>query len=493
MRVGIAGILHESNSFLTTPTTLADFRDVRLHRGREIIGAMAGGNHEISGNLEGLAEAGIEAVPLLYAWATPLGPVTAEALGQLLDMLWAEMDRAGKLDGLLLSPHGAAVAENEPDMDGYWLSLVRQRVGKNTPIINTIDPHANLTQRMIDACDATIAYRSNPHLDQKDRGLEAARLMARTLRGEVRPVQAAAFPPVAINIERQHTPSAPCKPMYDLADAILKRPGVLSDSIVLGFPYSDVIEMGSSFIVVTDNDRSLAQRYANELGDYLVQHRAEFKGRFVTIEEALDDALAGPGPVALFDMGDNVGGGSAADGTLLAQAILRRHQGGKKFRAFVAIYDPASAAQTRAAGVGRRVKLRVGGKTDSLHGPTLDIDATVRSLHDGPFTESQVRHGGLKAFDMGPTAVIETDGGLTIQLTSKRTIPVSLGQVTSCGLDPATFHILIAKGVQAPVAAYAPVTRRIIRVNTPGSTSADMAHFQYKHRRKPLYPLEEIG
>ena len=118
---------------------------------------------------------------------------------------------------------------------------------------------------------------------------------------------------------------------------------------------------------------------------------------------------------------------------------------------------------------------------------------TVRGLYDGKFTESQVRHGGWASIDMGLSAVVETDQGLTILLTTARTIPASIGMLTNCGLDPAAFHILIAKGVQAPAAAYQPVSKKLIRVNTPGVTSADMNHFQYKHRRRPLYPFEEIG
>ena len=114
------------------------------------------------------------------------------------------------------------------------------------PIIATLDPHANLSREMVDACDALIAYRTNPHLDQQARGLEAAALMARALRGQVRPRLAAAFPPLAINIERQQTSEPHCRPLYELADAMLRQPGVLSNSILLGFPYSDVAEMGSA-------------------------------------------------------------------------------------------------------------------------------------------------------------------------------------------------------------------------------------------------------
>ena len=489
MRVGIIGIYHESNTFISVPTTLDSFRQFALLTGADIRSEYGAAHHELGGFFQGLDEADIEAVPLLLASAMPSGPVTAAALESLLEIMWRELDGAGRLDGLLLGPHGAAVAESQRDMDGYWLSLVRERCGPEFPIFATIDPHANLSQPMVDACDAIVAYRSNPHLDQRQRGLEACSLLVGRLRGTIQPTQAAAFPPVTINIERQHTTQEPCLSMYQFADKLLECDRVLSNSIALGFPFADVVEMGSSFIAVTDDDAPLASEVAAEMADYLVNHRAQFIPEFISIEEAIDKATRSEGPVCLLDVGDNVGGGSAADGTLIAQAIHAR--GGP--RTLVCINDPEAVSLARQAGSGARLPLEIGGKVDNMHGPPLLGDVTVRSLHEGRFVETEPRHGGKASHDMGPTAVVETDTQLTIILTTHRTAPFSLGQITSCDLDPITFQILIAKGVHAPVAAYAPISKRLIRVNTPGSTTADMSHFEFKHRRKPLFPFEEIG
>ena len=490
MRVGIISVIHESNTFIHTPTTIDLFRRDALLTGQAVTDLFQGGRHEISGFLEGLDEAGIEAVPLFYASTPPLGRITQDTCETLIGLMFERLDGAGPLDGMLVAPHGANAGEGHDyhDLDGFWLTRLRETVGPDLPIICTIDPHANLSPRMIAACDATIAYRSNPHLDQKLRGLEAVALMARTLHGEIRPTQAASFPPVAIGIERQSTTSPPCLPMYDLADICLKNPGVLSNSIVLGFPYADVEEMGSAFIAVTDHNPDLAQQIVDDMAQYLVDHRSDFIGEFISIEDAVDMAIQIPGPVCLLDMGDNVGGGSAADGTLIAHEIHKR--GGPN--TFICLYDPVAVDQVVTAGVGSRLMLKMGGRVDDEHGPPLEASVRVRSIHDGRFTESEIRHGGQTAFDMGITAVVGTDTGLTISLTSLRTVPVSLGVMTSLGLNPADFQIIIAKGVHAPVAAYAPVCDRLIRVDTPGSTTADMRRFSYAYRKKPLYPFEEI-
>ena len=486
MRIGIIALMHESNTFINNPTTLDDFRRESLLTGQAIVNRWASAPHEIGGFLAGVQSAGAEAVPIFAAWAMPSGAVAADAYQKLLEMMMESLDDASSLDGLLLAPHGAGVSESYPDMDGHWLSLVRQRVGPNVPMIATLDPHANLSQQMVDSCDATIGYRTNPHLDQREVGLEAADLMVRTLRREVRLTQAASFPTIAINIERQTTAEVPCRPMYEYADSMLQRDGVLSNSVLLGFAFADVAEMGTSFIVVTDNDQVLAQQYADELGGYLWEHRLEFIADLKEIDNAIDLAIRSEKPVCLLDMGDNVGGGSPGDGTFLAHVLEARQFP----RGFVCIHDPESVQQAQRAGIGNRISLRIGGKTDRLHGPPLERVVTVRSLHDGEYTESEVRHGGRSWGTMGRTAIVESDGGLTIQLTSLRDAPISLQQIRCCGLDPASFQILVAKGVVAPIAAYREVCPTIIRVNTPGCTSADLESFDYQHRRRPLFPFE---
>jgi len=296
----------------------------------------------------------------------------------------------------------------------------------------------------------------------------------------------AVFPPLAINIERQMTGESPLRELCELADRQLLLSGVLSNSVVLGFPYADVAEMGSAVIAVTDNDLPRAKELAAELATRLWNEREDYRGRMIGVEAALDECAQYGDPVCLLGMGDNVGGGSAADGTFLAQAIHARAVG----PAFVCLYDPEAVKLAEAAGEGSRISLSIGGKTDDQHGPSLTAEFTVRSFHEGKFRESQVRHGGFTEYDQGRTSILETDSGLTVMATSRRMVPFSLQQLVSCGLDPAGFRILVAKGVNAPLAAYREVCPHFIRVNTPGSTCADMTQLPFRNRRRPLFPFE---
>ena len=494
MRVGIIALLHESNTFLSSPTTWDHFQQDKLLLGEEVRHQLGKTHHEVSGFFAGLdaanqetADEPIEAVPIFAARAVPFGAISSETYERLLEELFDQLDRARPLDGLLLAPHGATVCESYPDADGYWLTRLRQTVGPEMPCIATLDPHGNLSAAMVDACNAIVAYRSNPHLDQKQRGSEAAQLMVATLRGQIRPTMAASLPPMAINIERQFTEQPPCRPLYELADRQLEYENVLSNSIMLGFPYSDVEEMGSAALVVTNDDPQLAAQLATELGGYLWEHRDAFVGQLQGIDEVLQQVAGQTGPICLLDMGDNVGGGSPADGTHLLHGLIRH----KITNALVCLYDPVAVERASQVAPGESVELSVGGHTDQLHGSPFPSRFTVLGRYDGKFSEPQPRHGGNTDCDQGPTAVLRSAEGLTIMLTSRRMPPFSLHQLTSCEIDPSQFHILVAKGVNAPVAAYREVCERLIRVNTPGCTTADMLLLNYQHRRRPMFPFEQ--
>jgi microcystin degradation protein MlrC len=492
MRIGIIGLLHESNTFATRPTTLDAFHQDVLLEGDAIRERFCGTFHEIGGFLDGLAECGrqyaidVTAIPLFVARALPSGIIVTDTWDWLVSGIERALKSAGHLNGLLVACHGATVAQSFPDADGHWLSVVRSRLGPDIPIIGTLDAHANLSLEMVRACTALIAYRTNPHVDQRERGLEAAHLMVRSVLQSARPTMAAHLLPLVIGIERQCTRDPHWTPLYELADRQLAHPNALSNSIVLGFPYADVRELGSAVIAVTDNDPGLANLMASELGRAIWNHRENLVSQLISLEDALKIAAQRTGPVVLLDMGDNVGGGSAADGTFILEAIVRAGIG----PSFVCIYDPDAAnicMQQRDQGT---VTIRVGGRTDNQHGCPVELTGRVRSLHDGRFRESRPRHGGYTEYDQGLTAIVETDFGLTVMLTSRRMVPFSLAQLESCQLDPRRYHILVAKGVHAPVAAYADFCTEFIRVNTPGSTTADLGQLNYFHRRVPLFPFE---
>jgi microcystin degradation protein MlrC len=245
--------------------------------------------------------------------------------------------------------------------------------------------------------------------------------------------------------------------------------------------------MGASFVAVADDDAGLAQRMAQSIAAAAWERRHEFTSRLLSPEDAVARAGAAPaGPVALFDVGDNVGGGSPGDSTILLEEL--RRQGVPDW--LVVLHDPESVERCVAAGVRNNVWLEAGAKTDTLHGRPVPIDARVRLLSDGIFVEREVRHGGWGRNDQGVTALVDVTPAGSIVFTSRRMAPMSLEKLLSIAAHPEQRRAIVVKGVVAPRAAYEPVCREILLVDTPGVTAGDPSRFHYRHRRNPLYPLE---
>ncbi len=477
-RVGILGFLHESNTFLPAVTTWEDFASTSMTEGKSLLERWTGTHHELGGMIAGCVEHDLDAVPGFATFAVPSGTIESEAFERIASALVQAID-PGQVDGLLVALHGATVSAEFPDADGEILRRLRDRFGASFPIVVTLDLHANVSGAMVGHATAITAYRSNPHLDQRERGLEAASILARLLRGEIRdPVIALESPPMAIPIAAQNTRELPCRALYDCLDEVLAWPGIVTASVCLGFYYADVAEMGTSFLAVAANgDADLARRAAKYLSDWAWSRRDEFVPELPTPDAAVAEALAHPRkPVALMDVGDNVGGGSSASSAILLEECLRQNAS----KALVILFDPSAVESCVRAGV----------RTD-LELPGLGL-VRVRTISDGLFTETQVRHGGWTHCDQGITVVVETPapGSHVIVLTSRRMAPMSLEQIMSLGIHPERMNVLIVKGVIAPQAAYRPVVDRIILVDTPGPTANDPRSFTYHHRRTPLFPIE---
>lgn len=480
MRIGIASLNHESNTFASFPTTLSDFRFVR---GQEIIDQYRPTFHEVGGFIAGAEAYGYEIVPLMGAVATPAGAVEAEAYEALTDELLGLIRDAMPLDGLLLGLHGAFVAEGFPQGDGETTRRVRELVGPDFPVIVTHDYHGNVPPQLVEDATALIIYKTCPHVDQRERGLQAAELITRTVRGEVRPVSSITKPELVYNIAFHNTNMRPMKPVMDAAIELERQPGILATSVAAGYQYADVPWMGPCVVVVADGDQGLADREAQRLADLMWSLRDELLPKIPKPAEAVKMAIASEEkPVSMMEMGDNIGGGSAGDSTFVLEELLGQGANGW----VVALYDPEAVAACAAAGIGAQLTLPVGGKVDDEHGPTLTVAGTVRTLHDGKFIETEVRHGGGRNWDQGLTAVLETNGGLLV-LDSLRTPPMSFNQLRSVGIMPEQHEIFVAKGSVAPRAAYEPVSARIIEVDSGGATSISRPPEEFQLARKGLY------
>ncbi|HEY8883729.1 MAG TPA: M81 family metallopeptidase [Chloroflexota bacterium] len=487
MRLAALGFVHETNTFSSVPADYAAFERMELSRGDEIVRNHKTAYSSMAGFLEASEKFGFEIVPLIFTFAGPIGTITKDAFDRLVGEMLDLLERHGPWDGVLLAIHGAAVSEEYPDVDGEIAARVRALVGPNVPIGAAMDLHGNMTQKAVANTTAVVFYRTNPHLDPRARAVECAEIIVRTIKGEVRPVQALEMPPMVISIVKQYTGEEPMASLIADCESLMSRPGILSASVIQGYPWSDVEEMGASFLVVADGDDKLAREAARWLARRAWDRRAEFVGDVPSPTEALKLAAAAPkGPVVLMDVGDNIGGGSSADSTILLAEAKR--QGVRKY--LQTLYDPETVVACIASGVGTSVTLEVGGKTDRYHGKPVEVTGRVRLISDGKWEDPRVTHGGWRFYDAGTTVVLETTDDHTIVLTSNRIGNTSIQQMYSLGIRPEEFQVVVAKGVASPRPAYQPIAAEIILVNTPGLTTADLSVFDYKYRRRPLYPFE---
>ena len=487
MRIAVAGIMHESNTFSQLPTPLEAFR---VQRGDELVRRWRGTPHELGGFIAGGESCGYEVFPTLMAQATPGGVVTREAFERLTGELLQRLSLAPHLDGLLLALHGAMVCETNLDADGELLRRLREQVGADFPIVVTHDFHANISERVVALSTALIIYKSNPHLDHRERGLQAASVIARTIRGEIRPVQALAKPPMLLNIVHQNTNVPPLDQVMEAARSLEEQPAILAASVAGGYQYADVPELGPAAVVVTDGAPELARQEAGRLADHLWSIRERLHFKLPDAAQAVRQASASDRrPVILVDMGDNIGGGSSGDSTFILRELLRQRLTGW----VVVLADPAAVAACADAGVGSALRLDVGGKRDRLHGEPVEVSGCVKCLHDGRYEESEARHGGQRYHDQGLTALLEIGGSTDekasfLLLTSQRQTPFSLQQLLSVGLQPAQQQVLVVKAAIAFRAAYEPIAGAIIEIDTPGVTCVNPARFRY-HRAPALWGL----
>jgi microcystin degradation protein MlrC len=490
-RVMIGCFQHETNMFNPKPTDLAEFKIRDLLFGDEIISKRRNTGTEVGGFIDVLSKNNCGIVPSVYAFAMPAGLVTTEAMDTILGSMLDTLDRF-QVDGVLLALHGAMVAEGHDDGEGTVLEQIRRKVGKDIPIVSTLDLHATLTPLMAESADALTIYRTYPHVDMAERGREAASLMLRILAGEIHPVVAISKPPVMIGPPQNVLPTdQPMKSIMERAREMERTiPGVVSVCPAQGFLQQDVPWCGIGVSVTADSDMELAQSLADELGEMMFEFRKEYLVDLPDPAEAIRMAAKSENPpVAIADSGDNIGGGGPGDGTALLREIL--DQGVKS--AFIQLCDPEAARIAAEAGVGATITLEVGGKSDPLYGPPVKITGRVRTITDGVYmNRAQGGYWAGVVNNMGLTARIDLDG-VVIVVNSIKMSPDNIMHAKSVGVYPEDYRMTVCKGGLAFREAYkTPVSNTFIQSDTPGFTSSNLNNFKFTRIRRPMFPLDDI-
>lgn len=463
-RIGLVGVWQETNTYSPRPTRLGDFAAFELATGADVLARTAGTRSVLAGYA---ARAPGEPVPVFSARAWPAGPADANTAATLLDRLRQALREAGHLDAVLLSLHGAMVADGHPDMELDVVRVVRDVAG-GVPIAAVHDLHGNPSPELAGECAVLLAYDTYPHIDMHERGEEVARLLGEVLDGRRLLTVLGKLPLLSCPLA-QATAAEPMRGLLDRARVRARAAGLPRVSLLPGFPYSDVARAGFSVVAVADErDEDAARGVVESTLADVASHAADFQVEREAPAAAVERALASDRrPVVLVDTADNIGGGAPGDGTVLLAELLARAARGS----VVVLADADVARAAARAGAGSTLTTTLGGKTDDRHGHPLPVDAAVVRVSDGTYRTAGSWETG-REFRMGTTAVLLVDG-VTVVVTERATPPFHLEQLTSVGIDPAAASVLVAKGAVAWRAAYGDVAGEVIEVATPGVCPVD--------------------
>ncbi len=491
MRWLLAMIKHETNTYSPVPTPLERFfrGSPEILRGERAVAAYEHTDSGLGGYIEVARREGADIVVAVAAESWPSGPASAAVYETLSGLVLDEVKRGG-YDAILLDLHGAMVAEGVEDAEGCLLRRLRE-IDPHTPVAVTLDMHANIYEDIVRHATVVTGFHTYPHVDIRAAGLRAADVIARTLKGEVRPVMRWANRPMLPHIMRQGTHAEPNKSLQERCKT-LEAGGVLAASVFVGFPHADIREAGLSAVVCTDGDPARAE----SLRDELLERAWAGRAQWVFHSEPLAPAVAraktlAQGPVVLLDHCDNTGSGGTMDTTTVLAEVLRQELDNA---AFYAICDPEAAREAADAGVGGTVTLKLGGKVAmpaiSQRSEPLDITARVKLVFDGVYRNRGPMYRGVRN-DTGLTVVLDT-GKVEIVVVSRHQEPFDLNCLLSVGIDPLQKRYLVLKSRVHWRAGFSDIATAVIECTGVGVTTSDYGQLDFRHVRRPIYPLDPL-
>ncbi len=493
LRIAVGGFQHESHSFAPRPTRYEDFCHPGgfppLCQGDKVLPSVKGTSVPLAGAVAVAEAAGVDLVPLAWGFANPAGPVQDEAFERIAALICAQLSNAldaGPLDGIYLELHGAAVADSFPDMEGELLRRVRAIAGA-VPLTISLDPHCNLTAKMVELVDAAVPYRTYPHVDMKESGAQAMQLLLKRIaRGKP---WARAFRQVDfwISLPAQCTMVAPMLPVLDARAEIEAQTGAVELGFCFGFPYADFHDCGVAIGAYAET-QAAADAAADQLKAFIDAREASFLIDILpakdAVAEAMREAKGAKKPIVIADTQDNPGGGGHGDTTgLLAELVSQGAEGA----VFCLINDAASAVACHTAGEGAKISLSLGGKSD---GVPLAVEATVLKLGDGQFRMTGPMGAGNPG-NLGLCALIQVSPGVRVMVVSQKMQALDQAILRHVGVEPSTCRILALKSSVHFRADFQPIAERVIVAAAPGPVVADPAVLDFKHvrpevRKRPM-------
>ncbi|MBN3838767.1 M81 family metallopeptidase [Burkholderia sp. Ac-20349] len=484
MKVFTGALFTETNTFAPMPTSVESFKSRCFFPAGHHPDYMTHGGGPLWAARIRARERGWEVVEGLVAAAQPSGKVTRQAYESLRDQLLNDLKDSMPVDMVVLGLHGAMVADGYDDCEGDTLKRIREIVGEKVTVGATLDLHSAFTNEMVQYSDVLIAYKEYPHTDVLERALELVDICAARVEGRRFPVASVVDCNMAIH--GMHTTNEPMSSFVShMKELEQKNETILSVSLIHGFVYGDVPGMGIKALVYTDDDKRFGDKVALELAQKMIDGRHDFGARPLSIEDALDEAVACPtGPVVLADIADNTGGGAAGDSTFVIRSILKR---GLKNVLIGPVWDPVAVRIAFDAGEGSVLNLRIGGKVSPASGEPLDLPVKVHKLITS-FQQGGVAAGTVS--EMGDSAFVESDGVFFV-LVSLRNQASNIDLFTKFGADISKARLIVVKSSQHFYGSFSKVAAKVVYASSPGALTSDLSELPYKNIKQPKWPFQD--
>ncbi|MGH7126567.1 MAG: M81 family metallopeptidase, partial [Stellaceae bacterium] len=489
------GFSIECNKFAPTATE-ADFSARACAAGDELLAETRSAHPRISQEMPAFVAAmdrtgSWTPAPLRLAQAQPNGPVVHDFFERLMAEWRRGLEAARPLDGVYVCSHGAGLTTEDDDPDGALLAMVREVVGPGVPIVATFDLHANVSERMVDNIDVFIGYRSNPHLDMRERGEEAALAMRELLRG-LRPKHAFIRLPIVPPTVTLLTAAGPYAEMIAQGQRRM-TPEILNVSVMGGFAYADTAKNGVAVIVTARRDASAAQALAREIAELGWANRDRFRARLTSLEDAVVRAVAAAKDrtkpaLCLADVADNPGGGGRGNTTYLLDALLKA---GAEDVLFGIFNDAALADEAHALGRGARFLAHMNSAETNRFSKPLAHEAEVLALSDGNCVGRRGIAAGRK-ISLGKSAALRIGGVILIVISNRQQCadPIFF---EIFGLDIAEARTVVVKSRGHFRGGFDEFFKneQIVEVDCPGLTSPMLNRFEWTRLPRPAVPLDE--
>lgn len=490
MRIAIGQFWQETNTFNPLATTRADFEPLGIYFGDELLNKLADVN-EPGGFIQGVRAwpEAVELVGLARFGAWPSGPVSRDAIAELLSEMMDRLLHALPIDAVYLALHGAMVAEGLPDVEGELLRRVRELVGARIPIVASLDLHANITRQMVENASALVLYHTAPHIDVFETGQRAAKVMRRLLIDRIQPVTAFQKLPMVVPAERANTqdPGSVSYAFREFLQRCEADPDILCAGLATVQPWLDIPEMGSA-VVVSASYEPKAERLCRDLAGQLWQRRQDYLPELIDLPEAVRQAHEETGGlVVLGDAGDSTNSGSTGECTAILGELCKYDW---RRPALTTMVAPYAVEEARRRGIGANYQARLGGVREQRFSTPITLDVEVAHLFDARFTLSG-HIGKNMPIDMGPSAVLR-HGNVHLLVTTRSGPHFAPDFFRSAGLDPLTACVVVAKSPCGFRAAYQPFAAKIMMVRSPGCAPSDFWNYEYKNIPRPLWPWDEI-